>query len=161
MKSKPIAFILIGVPGSGKSTWSKPLLSSGQFDLISTDAFIDKYAESLGKTYTDVFSGYIKEAEKICKMHLENTIERSGNLIWDQTNTTVKSRKQKIDKLNDYVKIAVVFNIGEETQKLRIAKRNEETGKDIPANILRSMRDHFEQPTIEEGFDQIIEVNFV
>lgn len=158
--TKPIAFFLIGLPGSGKSTFSKPLLESGQFDLISTDFFIDQYAKSVGKTYTDVFSGSIKEAEKITKEYLSEVITGRRNLIWDQTNTTAKSRKQKLDKLDGYLKIAVVFTISEKTQNERLQKRDAEVGKVIPANILKSMRDHFELPTLDEGFDQIIEIKY-
>lgn len=158
--SKPIAFILVGLPGSGKSTWSQILLNSGQFDLISTDYFIDRYANSIGKTYTDVFVSYYKEAEKINNDYLNQVIECNRNLIWDQTNTTVKARKSKINKLENYIKIAVVFTISEKVQAERIANRKAETGKDIPANVLNSMRNGFEMPTIEEGFNQIIEVNY-
>lgn len=158
--NKPIAFFLVGLPASGKSTWSKPLLESGQFDLISTDFFIDQYAKSVGKTYTDVFGSYIKEAEKITKMYIEEVVEGRRNLIWDQTNTTAKSRKQKLDKLDGYIKIAVVFSISENTQNNRLKKRDAEVGKAIPSNILKSMREHFESPTLDEGFDQIIEVNY-
>lgn len=158
--SKPIAYFLIGLPGSGKSTWSKPLLDSGQYDLISTDFFIDQYAKSVGKTYTDVFKEYIKEAEKITKEYIDEVVDGRRNLIWDQTNTTAKSRKQKLDKLDGYVKIAVVFSISEQTQAERLKKRDEDIGKAIPANILKSMRDHFEHPTLDEGFSQIIEVKY-
>lgn len=158
--TNPIAFFLIGLPGSGKSTWIKPYLESNQFDLISTDFFIDQYAKSVGKTYTDVFSEYIKEAEKITNLYLSEVIEGRRNLIWDQTNISVKARKAKIAKLDGYIKIAVVFSISEDTQLSRIANRKTETGKDIPANILRSMRGNFEMPTLEEGFSQIIEVNY-
>jgi predicted kinase len=158
--NKPIAFFLIGLPGSGKSTWSKPYLESGQFDLISTDYHIDQYAKSVGKTYSEVFNSYIKEAEKIVKLYLDEVIDGQRNLIWDQTNTTAKARKNKIIKLDGYIKIAVVFNISEKTQLDRLKKRDDEIGKAIPANILNSMRNHFELPTLDEGFSQIIEVNY-
>jgi adenylate kinase family enzyme len=157
---KPIAFFLIGVPGCGKTTWSKPLLDSGQFDLISTDFFIDQYAKTVGKTYTDVFKDYIKTAEKITNEYVNEVVEGRRNLIWDQTNTSAKARKSKLDKLDGYIKIAVVFNISEKTQADRLQKRDDEIGKFIPANILKNMREHFEYPSTEEGFIQIIDVNY-
>jgi predicted kinase len=158
--SKPIAFFLIGTPGCGKSTWSKPLLESGQFDLISTDFFIDQYAKSVGKTHDEVFREYIREAEKINKLYLKEVVEGRRNLIWDQTNFLIKTRKRNLGKLDGYIKIAVVFTISEQTQNERLQKRKEEVGKSISEPILTDMRTRFEYPTLDEGFNQIIEVKY-
>lgn len=156
--TKPIAFILIGLPGSGKSTWSLPLLSSGQFDLISTDFFIEQEAKKLGLTYSDIFRDYVKEADKICNLYITEVISGERNLIWDQTNVSIKSRKSKIDKLKNYIKIAVVFEIDEELHKERLDNRTASDGKFIPVNVMDSMKKTFQFPTLEEGFNHIIHV---
>jgi predicted kinase len=158
--SKPIAFIMVGLPGSGKSTWSKTLLQSGQFDLISTDHFIDLEAQKQGKTYDDLHREYIKEADKICRSYLKEVIEAKRNLIWDQTNLSVKSRRSCVQQLKDYVRIAVVFKIDKETLQSRLNLRAEVEGKTISESILSRMCNYFQIPTLEEGFHQIIEVNY-
>ena len=55
-------YMLIGVPGSGKSTWINNQDWSKDCALISTDKLIEIEATRLGKTYNDVFKNYIKKA---------------------------------------------------------------------------------------------------
>ena len=51
---KPFAVMMIGLPGSGKSTWIKANLPGVK--VLSTDDFIDQYAAEKGKTYSEVFA---------------------------------------------------------------------------------------------------------
>lgn len=156
---KPIAYILIGLPASGKSTWAKPMLESGEYVLISLDYHVEEYAKSIGKTYNDIFREYASTAEKQSKAVLKDAIENKKNVIWDQTNVSAKSRL-KICQLKAYKKIAVVFQLPEDVHKERLAAREISEGKSIPEFILNSMRENFEFPTLDEGFDEIIEITY-
>ena len=51
----PVAYILIGLPGSGKSTWIRNNQTKDDFVVISSDDEIEKYAKSQSKTYSEVF----------------------------------------------------------------------------------------------------------
>jgi gluconate kinase len=76
------------------------------------------------------------------------------DLIWDQTSTSVSSRKKKFNTLPNYEHIAVVFPIPEPDELARrLASR---PGKNIPEHVMRSMIDGFEMPTLDEGFVEII-----
>jgi predicted kinase len=155
---KPIAFILVGLPGTGKSTWSKPFLDTNQFVHISTDAVIDSIAKNESKTYDEVFKESIKIADKAIKELATQTILNKRNIIWDQTNVSVKARKKIITKLKDYTKVAVVFTCSEELHTERLFKRSESEGKTISNFMMESMKNSFQFPTLDEGFDSIIEV---
>ena len=48
-------YVLVGVPGSGKSTWVKSQDWAAECAYISTDGFVDEYAASVNKTYSEVF----------------------------------------------------------------------------------------------------------
>jgi len=158
----PILIMLVGLPGSGKSTWINKDLSEfenlfGEFAVISTDNYIEEKAKQEGKTYSEVFTKYIDEATREMNVTIAKAIRENKNIIWDQTNTTVKSRKGKLSKIpNSYNKIAVVFHVPMETLKKRLEKRAAETGKIIPDHVMKSMNDSFEIPTKDEGFDDIM-----
>ena len=153
MTDQPTLYMLIGVPGSGKSTWVAKQQWASNCVLLSTDKFIDAYALSIGKTYNDVFTDYIKTAtQMLSKLAITTTVAETS-AIWDQTNLSIKSRRDKIKLFLGYKRIAVVFptpNMEELT--IRLASR---PGKHISNKVITSMINSFQMPTTEEGFDEI------
>jgi predicted kinase len=79
--------------------------------------------------------------------------EMGRDIIWDQTSTSVKSRKRKFNMLPDYEHIAVVFKTPEHKELMR--RLFSRPGKDIPDHVIASMIASFEMPTEEEGFKEI------
>jgi len=154
------AYMLIGLPGSGKSTWIKNNNKMlGNFAIISTDDFIEKRATFLGKTYSEVFSSEIKAATQQMQQDLQDAIRDKKNIIFDQTNLTVKTRRGKLSQLpKNYARIAVLFEIDENELENRLNRRGQETGKVIGQKIVDDMRSRYEPPSLSEGFQQIIKV---
>jgi len=154
---KPIAYLLVGLPGSGKSTWAEPYLAR-QFELVSSDAYIENMAKMAGKTYGDIFQHTITEATKWMNKCFESAAQNYRNLIWDQTNLTMKSRRPKLNKLLEagYDVVAVTFEIPAYELEARRKKRAGETGKDIPPSVLESMGKTYQRPTRLEGFSRVI-----
>ncbi len=145
--------MLIGVPASGKSTWIKSQDWTKDMPVVSSDRFIDEYAEKEGKTYNEVFKEYAPIAMKLMNNQVLICQANSVDLIWDQTNTSAKSRVSKLAMLPKYEKIAVVFRTPEpEEHARRLASR---PGKTIPEQVMRSMIDNLEMPSEEEGFKEI------
>jgi len=149
----PKCYQLIGVPGAGKSTWIKSQDWAKDIPVVSTDNFVEAYAKEQGKTYNEVFKDYMPIAVKL--MANQALICQANNLdvIWDQTSTSVVSRKRKFNTLPGYEHIAVVFRTPEKDELAkRLASR---PGKNIPDHVMRSMIDNFEMPTEDEGFTEI------
>ena len=145
---------LIGVPGSGKSTWVAHQEWADKCAYISTDKWVDDYARDMGKTYNEVFKEYMPEAIDMMINDVVKARDMDKDIIWDQTSTTVKSRKKKFNMLPGYEHIAVVFRTPEsEELAKRLASR---PGKNIPDYVVRTMIDGFEMPTLAEGFIEII-----
>jgi predicted kinase len=145
---------LIGVPGSGKSTWVAHQEWADKCAYISTDKWVDDYARDMGKTYNEVFKEYMPEAIDMMINDVVKARVMDKDIIWDQTSTTVKSRKKKFNMLPDHEHIAVVFRTPEsEELSKRLASR---PGKNIPDYVVRTMIDGFEMPTLAEGFVEII-----
>lgn len=155
----PKCYMLVGVPASGKSTFSYDNFDLGT--IISTDAIIDYISHTYGMTYNESFKDLIGFAEKVMWKNINSCIERGLDIIIDRTNLTEKSRKKFIDKLKPfgYTFQAIVFPevgsaaLSEEEWKRRLANR---PGKTIPDHILESMVDNYEIPLMSEGFEKTI-----
>ena len=144
---------LIGVPGSGKSTWIKNQEWAKDIPVVSTDNFVEAYAKEQGKTYNEVFKDYMPIAVKLMANQALICQANGLDVIWDQTSTTVVSRKRKFNTLPGYEHIAVVFKTPEPDELARrLASR---PGKNIPDHVMRSMIAGFEMPTEDEGFTEI------
>lgn len=144
---------LIGVPGAGKTTWIRQQIWILGMEYVSTDHHVEAYAESQGKTYTEVFKDYMPTAVDLMAADVVEARTAKRDIIWDQTSTTVKSRARKFAMLPDYWHIAVVFPTPAiAVLKERLASR---PGKDIPWDVVQGMIDNFEMPTEAEGFKEI------
>ena len=144
---------LIGVPGSGKSTWVKNQDWAKDCVVVSTDEFVEDYAKEVGSTYNEVFDDYMPTAVKLMADKVVRAREQGKDIIWDQTSMSIKSRKRKFNMLPDYEHIAVVFKTPEPDElKRRLDSR---PGKNIPDHVMKSMMDNYDIPTEEEGFKEI------
>lgn len=144
---------LIGVPGSGKSTWVKNQIWALGLTVVSTDNFVEAYANQQGRTYSEVFKDYMPTAIDLMIQQVAFAQQHGHTVIWDQTSTTSASRRKKFRMLPDYQHIAVVFKTPDpEELSRRLASR---PGKIIPEEIVQDMIDRFEMPTLAEGFAEI------
>jgi predicted kinase len=149
----PTCYQLIGVPAAGKSTWIKNQNWALGLTIISTDSFVEDYARAQGKTYSEVFKDYMPTAVDQMAKQVVFAREHDHTVIWDQTSTTVKSRRRKFRMLRDYDHVAVVFRTPNlDVLKERLSSR---PGKEIPWEVVQSMIDSWEEPTEEEGFKEI------
>ena len=94
-------------------------------------------------------------AVQLMARQVETARENRRDIIWDQTSTTVATRKKKFNMLPDYYAIAVVFRTPQREDldnRLRSRSRN---GKVIPDDVIEKLIAGFEMPTLEEGFKEI------
>lgn len=151
----PKLYVLVGVPGSGKTTW----VHQHPFDwkrtaYISTDKLVEIHAQFLGLSYNDVFKDYMPEAVKLMAEDARRAFAENLDVVWDQTSTTAASRARKLRMTPEhYTKIAVVF----QTPPADIhAQWLDRPGKEIPTSVIDDMISDFEEPTVEEGFNGIV-----
>lgn len=149
----PKCYQLIGVPGSGKSTWASRQEWIRDCAWVSTDQYVEEWALSVGKTYSEVFEEYMPVAVTRMAGAVNGARSIGKDIVWDQTSTTVKSRARKFNMLPDYEHIAVVFRTPEHTELMR--RLMSRPGKEIPEHVVASMIASWEEPTLEEGFKEI------
>lgn len=154
----PHIIVLVGLPACGKSTF----IQNGDFqnhEIISSDNLIEAYAKTVNKTYEEVFSEYIKIASRKIHELYDEALKSNKNIIIDRTNLTEKSRNIFLSKApNHYKKFAVVFDIDETLRHSRHEERKEKTGKCIPDHVIDNMRQTYQEPSIAEGFHEIIKI---
>jgi predicted kinase len=149
----PKLYVLVGVPGSGKSTWvASQEWSNTAF--ISTDKFVDEYANSVGKTYSEVFQSYMPTAMNRMTEEVIEARNAGKNIVWDQTSTSRGARARKLNMLKGYEAIAVVFKTPDQEElSRRLASR---PGKNIPDHVMKQMINNFSMPSKNEGFNKIM-----
>jgi predicted kinase len=150
----PLCYQLIGVPASGKSTWVNNQTLIEDYIYVSTDYWVEQYAIASNTTYTEIFDTAMPYAIDQMSEQVRLSRKYKANIIWDQTSTTIASRKKKFKMLPDYEHIAVVFSTPDRTElDRRLANR---PGKVVPVEIVDSMIARFEMPTLAEGYKEII-----
>jgi predicted kinase len=151
-------YVLVGVPGSGKTTWiGKQMFDWTNTVIVSTDNHVEQYAKSVGKTYSEVFKDYMPIAVDLMTKTAVDAFKNNKVVIWDQTSTTAKTRAKKLRMTpKHYTKVAVVFKTPAPEQHAKMLDR---PGKNIPDEIVQDMITRFEYPTEAEGFDRIINAN--
>jgi predicted kinase len=149
----PKCYQLVGVPASGKSTWINNQIWALGLTIVSTDAFVEDYARSQGKTYSEVFADYMPTAIKLMAEQVVRARTLGHTIIWDQTSTTLSSRARKFNMLPDYEHIAIVFRTPPRDElDVRLSGR---PGKHVPKTVIDSMIEGWEEPSLEEGFGEI------
>ena len=145
--------MLVGIPTAGKSTFSNQQKYS-KYIRISSDDILQEVAKERQQSYNTVFKGNIRFAQIAMMKVLRKAIEDGKSIIWDQTNTSKKQRKEKLKHIPaHYKKTAVYFIVDLKTALQRNTQR---PGKVIPPEILERMIKEYELPTLEEGFSEII-----
>ena len=149
----PKCYQLVGVPGSGKSTWVAEQDWALTCSCISTDKWVEIYAKEVGRTYSEVFADFMPTAVDLMAKEVVVAREIGRDIIWDQTSTTIKSRARKFNMLPDYEHIAVVFRTPEHKELMR--RLMNRPGKEIPDHVIASMIASWDEPELEEGFKEI------
>jgi predicted kinase len=150
----PECVMLVGIPCCGKSTYAEKLKTIPYWEnavVLSTDNYIEKQAQRMGMTYNQIFDDVIGDATRELELEFIMAKDKGKNLIWDQTNLTVKTRRKKLLKIPSfYARGVIYFEISLEEA---LERNNHREGKFIPESILKRMYHQFEVPTLEEGFD--------
>ena len=151
----PDFYMMVGLPGSGKTTWIKNNMLDKDVVICSSDDLIQQYADSQGKTYDEVFPDYVDQAIQLTKNKIQYALQDKKNILIDQTNLTPKSRKTKLPTSSSYKKIAIVIPLPDKEEWKRRLNR---PGKNIPQDVLDRMLNSYVSPSKSEGFDEIWQV---
>lgn len=152
----PICYMLVGVPGSGKTTF----INRNYYDIpytnvepivTGTDLYIERIAEALELTYNEIFQDSFKLANKLFWDDIVTAGNAGDDIIIDRTNMSYSSRKRFFNALPGYCFEAIVFPVPQDHQ----ARLDSRLGKHIPEKVIKGMLANFQMPSMSEGFDAV------
>lgn len=156
----PSFIMLVGVPGSGKSTYARKLKEQDdKYVIISRDDCV-MLAGSQWKggevTYTEAFKNVDqKHVDRIFNGQYSSALAERKDIVLDMTNLTEKSRRAKLAQVSsDYTKYVLFFPITEQTMLARAEARVLQ-GKIIPEKVLKQMYNSLQVPSESEGFSMV------
>lgn len=162
--SKPVCYVMVGLPATGKSTMVNQVVRDmsdhdTRVFVYSTDDLLEAAAKELGSTYDEVFETLIKSVTEAANSSLDVAIRNKHHVIWDQTNLGAKKRAKIVNRMRQAgyrVECGCILLPAGDSQwedwRHRMASR---PGKTIPDNVIESMMDSFVMPTVDEGFDAV------
>jgi predicted kinase len=154
---KPIAYVLVGLPGSGKSTWAKA--HPNHLPILSTDEFIESFAAENGLNYAEAFRQFNANAKVLLKERLRELIAAQASFIWDQTNITIRKRRAVYEKLHPTHQVLFVcFCVPIEICITRAEQREREAGEFINRDRIKYWSRIATFPDRGESCDGIIPI---
>jgi tRNA uridine 5-carbamoylmethylation protein Kti12 len=161
-------YILIGLPGSGKSTWSKKFAQENEnIVIVNRDAFRTMIKSEYSFNFR--YEPFIKE---LANKSVECALDRGLDVIVDETHVKAARRKEIIKIVRDfetsyglintdYGRTKIIYVWFTETNhnlEFRL-KENRGYSKDKWNDVINGMKSIFEEPTIDEGYDEIKTIN--
>ena len=164
--------VLIGISGSGKSTYVRDCMTEDDEKVCSTDKFVDEHAMSkfnedgVKLSYEEAFddiqkNDMFKVMTKRFYDEIEENIKNGDNFIIDRTNLNARARASLIKELRELGKkygkavaiTGIIFNPSIGVIRERLKQRIILENKRIPDDVLDDQIKYFEVPTKDEDFD--------
>lgn len=149
MNDKPILYMSIGIPGSGKSTHSEITADKHTRPLAIHSS--DKLREEL---YGDV-NCQEKNADIFAVLHkrIKQDLSNGIDVYYDACNINKKRRTAFLSELKNIEckKVAIVFATPYDV----CLERNSKRDRKVPEDVIRRMYMNWNPPDYSEGFDDI------
>lgn len=148
-----ILHLMVGVQGSGKSTYSRKLRDEFGYTIISSDEVRMMHPDwEESKIFPEVY--------RLCA----NELKEGNDVVFDATNITPKVRARNINLVREHYRdfevYAYFINTKKELCKERVIKRNNMEGElYLPIEVIDSYFNNLVPPSLEEGFDKVIVIN--
>lgn len=149
MKRKnPQLLILVGAPGSGKSTFAKYFIRTEEnWMRLSRDDF-----RTMHFTYSNLPQHEEAMITEMIDSSIETLLRRRCNVLLDATHCRKEYLNHYIEKFNHLADISFkIFEADAKTIAERCDKRNKETGKYIPTNVQKRYIKELEE--LKKKFD--------
>jgi predicted kinase len=148
-------YVLIGAPGSGKSTWARNNALQLIADIVSSDQVRNDFRSSSRNPLNG--DAVFAEVERLAR----DLLQSDRSVILDATHYRRKYRTYalKLAHENQAQLIAVWFDVPLEVCRMQNQQRDNRTfGEErVPDNIVRNIWEHL-QPPREDEFDEVARV---
>ena len=145
--NKPILAVMVGISGSGKSTYANGLKTSLKAELVETDAI---RIELTGNAEDQSQNGRVFA---VAKKRVNDYLSQGNNTIIDATSLSLRDRKDWIDigKANN-AEIRAYFV---DTPINACKSQNNKRTRKVPEWVIDKQASKLFGPTKSEGFDSV------
>jgi predicted kinase len=141
--SLPDFVMLVGIPGSGKTTWAKKYVfqCDASFTIVSSDEVRTQLTGDLNDQSRN------EEVWEIVFEHVRSALHNKRNVILDATNTLTDKRRRFFSKLPACNRYAKLFQVNKSIAKNRISKDLEEgvVRAQVPDAVIDKMQAQFNE----------------
>lgn len=151
-KSQCEVIMLVGLPGSGKSSWAIKKQQENpdkRYNILGTDILVESLgtSESHRMSYRERFNRFSKTADECFKTLIDIATGKHRNYILDQTNVYPKARQKKISAFSGFRRIAVIIQPSDQELVRRSRERTQNFGKNVPQEVVLNMKKNYTLPT--------------
>ena len=144
----PNLYIMVGLPGSGKSHISQELAKENNAVVYSMDDIRGELCGDVGdqSRNDEVFGIWVKR--------IKSALKRGQNVIADATNITKSGRRSFLARFDQIPHKTIAHVAYKDIEDCIID--NLDRPHPVPPEVIRKMAEKFTFPTHREGFDEVI-----
>jgi predicted kinase len=158
MAQMPSVYVLMGLPGSGKTTWRNRFVAEchGAAHAVARDDVVEEVAVLHGVTYREAWTAFSKTIDKEFRRRLTEAFTLGEDVVVDNTNLTAKARRRIFSRVpEDWEKVGVIFDVPEHWLVHRLLARADAGGKRVAPWLVSRMRLVWTPPAPDD-FDQLL-----
>jgi predicted kinase len=148
--------MMIGIPGSGKSTIAQQIGNILSVPVLSSDSFRAALSPHVGESDQTVST----DAWKQLFLTAQDSIENNTSIIIDATHSVERFRRRDVQTYHQFGAKAVI-GLYVRSDASTAIQRNSSRHRIVPEDVILKMYDNLlrNPPSVDDGFDYVVNID--